>query len=284
VSGGAVPRPGQDAAGSSARRGARRCGAAPPGAVRWVWAGSGARRRRTRYPAVPARPRAGAPPRSQETCRGTAPRPGVAAGGRRVRPVEGRPVRRPCGNRRTAGDAHRGALCSGHRPGRAPRQTGARALPRPSASAAGAVAVRGRARARALDRDTGTEAEALQVCSPRGRSPVAALRPDLVRLPCSARGPDPPEQNRPERDHAGAWPAVSSGVGVWRRGALPCSSTPRFLVPGPLGSRPGARTARGERSSVWGHLPGCPPRASVPGVVRAASVRDRPPCWRHSTG
>lgn len=80
-----------------------------------------------------------------------------------------------------------------------------------------------------------------------------ASRGSLSRRPLSWR---PLSRSRCRGPEVWTGGAGRAGVGGWRHDALPCSCTPRFLVPGRPGGRPGVRPPVGsDRHAYLGHTP-----------------------------
>ncbi len=90
---------------------------------------------------------------------------------------------------------------------------------------------------------------------------------------CRCAAPPCPQGVHPAGSTSGA---RSWGVGGWRRDALPCSCTPRFVVAGPPRDLPGCSTARGER----------PVRAmrDAPPVLGRHTRADRHPSQAYAPG
>lgn len=92
-------------------------------------------------------------------------------------------------------------------------------------------------------------ARALRPAPVRARSGgVSGVAKACPRLLGPRWRPMPPRCRASGAGRCRPGPAVSVGAGGWRRGALPCSCTPRFLVPGTPGGSTGRSTACGERS------------------------------------
>lgn len=130
-----------------------------------------------------------------------------------------------------------------------------------------------------------TDARPAPRCRPWVPTPAVESGPPASRWPRSGRPASRRTDPGPVVWTGGVGPA---GAGGWRRGALRCSCTPRFLVPCGPGGRPGARPPVGSgRHAYRGSRPadGLPtPRASHTRGSGSASPSRSSLRARHSTG